>query len=372
MRHDHTADAAAPEERQTDAPAGAAARDPLDAFPTEAQVATAAARRKKRRRAIPAWLAVAGAVVVVGLALAWLFLAALGDTVRRGLGLSTPSAQGVLSVDTSPPGWDVLEGGRTLGTTPLRISLPPGPHRLVLRSAGATRTLDVVLLAGSQVFHHLDLPAVSATILSITTLPPGAAVAVDGVPRGVSPVNVPGLAPGEHTVSVTAGSRTVAERVTVAEARTTTLVVPVAQPAAAGDAVGFVTIAAPIELQVFDGDSLVGSSRNQRIMLMSGRRTLRLVNLALGFERTQGVTVDAGAVTKLAVPVPNGTLSVNAVPWAEVSLDGRVIGETPIANLSVAIGSHEVVLRNPKFPEQRRTVVITLTAPARIGVDLRK
>ncbi len=132
------------------------------------------------------------------------------------------------------------------------------------------------------------------------------------------------------------------------------------------------TIAAPIELQVFDGDSLVGSSRNQRIMLMPGRRTLRLANVALGFERTQAVTVEAGAVTRLNVPVPNGTLSVNAVPWAEVSIDGRVVGETPIANLSIAIGAHEILLRNPKFPEQRRTVVVSLTAPSRIGIDLRQ
>ena len=30
--------------------------------------------------------------------------------------------------------------------------------------------------------------------------------------------------------------------------------------------------------------------------------------------------------------MPNGSLSVNAQPWAEVVLDGTVIGETPIAN----------------------------------------
>jgi hypothetical protein len=74
----------------------------------------------------------------------------------------------------------------------------------------------------------------------------------------------------------------------------------------------------------------------------------------------------------VTVPVPNGSLSVNAVPWAEVLLDGKVIGETPIANYAVPPGSHEVLLRNPKFPEQRRTVVVTLTAPLRVGVDLRQ
>jgi hypothetical protein len=74
----------------------------------------------------------------------------------------------------------------------------------------------------------------------------------------------------------------------------------------------------------------------------------------------------------MAVAVPNGMLSVNAVPWAEVVLDGRVIGETPIANMSVPLGPHEILLRNPKFPERRQSIVVSLSAPTRVGVDLRQ
>jgi hypothetical protein len=74
----------------------------------------------------------------------------------------------------------------------------------------------------------------------------------------------------------------------------------------------------------------------------------------------------------VAVALPNGTISVNAVPWAEVLLDGKAIGETPIANLSVPIGPHELVLRNPRYTEQRRSVVVTVGTPVRLGVDLRQ
>ena len=197
-------------------------------------------------------------------------------------------------------------------------------------------------------------------------------VQVDGVDRGVSPVDVAGLAPGDHAVSVTAGNWTVTEQVGVAAGKTTTLLVPVRRPGNPAGAVGFVTITSPIELQVFEGDALVGSSRNQRIMLMPGRRALRVANPALGFERVIQVAVEAGATSAVTVPVPNGSISVNAVPWAEVLLDGKAIGETPIANYAVLPGSHEILLRNPKFPEQRRTVVVTLTAPLRVGVDLRQ
>jgi hypothetical protein len=346
--------------------------DPLDAFPTEAQVLARAVRRIRRRRATSLGLLVACSLVAIAAILAWL-LPAARESVLHAVGFSAAPAVGTLVVETTPPGFDVLEGDRVLGTTPLRASLAAGRHSFLLRKGDTSRPLDVVLASGAQVFHHLDLQGESATgVLNVATAPPGALVDIDGARRGVSPVDVAGLAPGEHSVSVTSGTRVVTQQVMVVPGRTATLLVPVGAPAAPAAGVGFVTIGAPIELQVFDGDSLVGSSRNQRIMLMPGRRALRLANVSLGFERTMNVTVEAGAVAKLTVAVPNGTLSVNAAPWAEVTLDGVVIGETPIANRAVPLGSHEIVLRNPKFPDFRRTVVVTLTAPTRVGVDLRQ
>jgi hypothetical protein len=349
-----------------------AAPDPLEAFPTEAQVAATAARQGRRRVTVVRLLAVgAGSAVIV--ATVWLLVSGTAGWVRRGFGLSLASTRGTLVIETIPPGWEVLEGARSLGTTPLRASLEPGKHSLLLRHGGATRPLDVVLQAGMQMFHHLDLQGESSTgELNIATSPPGAIVTVDGVHCGVSPVDVAGLAPGDHVVSMTVGGRVVTEQVSVFPGRTTTLVVPIARRENPGAVVGFAAIESAIELQVFDGDSLVGSSRNQRIMLMPGRRTLRLANPALGFERTLDVTIEAGTVARVNVPVPNGSLSVNAVPWAEVVLDGTAIGETPIANHVVPLGAHEIVLRNPKFPEYRRTIVVSLTAPTRIGVDLRQ
>jgi hypothetical protein len=40
-------------------------------------------------------------------------------------------------------------------------------------------------------------------------------------------------------------------------------------------------------------------------------------------------------------------VNVNATPWAEIELDGRPVGETPIARLSVPPGRHRVVARMP-------------------------
>lgn len=107
-------------------------------------------------------------------------------------------------------------------------------------------------------------------------------------------------------------------------------------------------------------------------MLPAGSRTLRLTNAETGYESTARVQIQAGVGTDLPVKLPTGLLSVNAVPWAEVFLDGRRIGETPIANFAAQIGTHEIAVRNPRYPEQRRTVVVSLAAPVRVGVDLRQ
>jgi hypothetical protein len=346
--------------------------DPLDAFPTEGSMPAATGPRTAAARTRIVGIVALGAVVVAAVIGAWLQAPSAAGWVRR---LVSPpkDAPAALVIETSPAGWEVLEGGRNLGTTPFRGTMAPGRHAVVLRRGNAERGLDVVLAPGAQVFHHLDLRSESSTgTLSISTSPPGAIVEVDGVRRGTAPLDVSDLAPGEHTVALRTGEQSVTERVTVRAGLISTLLVPVEDRGSAAPGVGFVAITAPIELQVYDGASLVGSSRNERIILMPGRRSLRLANAQLGFERTTSVDVQAGAVARLSVPVPNGVLSVNATPWAEVVLDGVVIGETPIANHAVPLGSHEVLLRNPRFPEQRRTVIVSLTAPARVGVDLRQ
>lgn len=59
-----------------------------------------------------------------------------------------------------------------------------------------------------------------------------------------------------------------------------------------------------------------------------------------------------------------GTLSVNAVPWAEVAVDGRWIGRTPLASLSLSAGSHRLIFRHPDFGELETVAVVTANETA--------
>ena len=66
------------------------------------------------------------------------------------------------------------------------------------------------------------------------------------------------------------------------------------------------------------------------------------------------------------------SISVNARPWAEVALDGESLGQTPLANLQVTVGSHEIVFRHPQFADRRQTILVTANGPNRFAADLTK
>ena len=66
-----------------------------------------------------------------------------------------------------------------------------------------------------------------------------------------------------------------------------------------------------------------------------------------------------------------GSLSINARPWADIWIDGQSAGQTPIANIPLRVGSHEIMFRHPQLGERRQTVQVDGVNPARIAVDLR-
>jgi hypothetical protein len=61
---------------------------------------------------------------------------------------------------------------------------------------------------------------------------------------------------------------------------------------------------------------------------------------------------------------------VNASPWAEIFLDGRSIGMTPLGSVAVAVGNHELVARHPQLGEKRRSIVVGAQTPARVSMDM--
>ncbi len=144
---------------------------------------------------------------------------------------------------------------------------------------------------------------------------------------------------------------------------------PAAPPAPTGR-FGGVRISSPVELQVFEAGALVGSTAGP-IAIADGRHVFDLINDALGYRGRMTVEVKAGQMASVPVTLPNGRISINAAPWAEVAIDGKPAGQTPLANVSIPIGTHEIVFRHPQFGEQRHTVVVKAEDITRVSASFR-
>ena len=314
------------------------------------------------------WVAVALAALV---AIQAPFLAYWGLRSAGVVGAAT----GTLAIETDPAGLDVIVDGRAVGRSPIELALPEGMRSVVLRQGALSRTVAVKVARGETVRHRFEFvaPAAAATAsgtLQITSDPSRAALVVDGVTRGVTPLTLPDVAAGTHTIAVRFTGATVEQRVDVAQGNTASVHIVAPQPSAA--AAGWLAVDVASPLQIFEQDRLVGTTNIGRLLLPPGQHVLDFVSDELGFRAQRTVTVRSGAATDIRLDLPAVTLSINAQPWAEVFVDGERVGETPIGTLSRPVGRHEIVLRHPELGERRRTVTLTTNGPNRISVDMRR
>ena len=279
---------------------------------------------------------------------------------------------GTLSVQTNPPGVAVFVDGVAHGNTPAHLSLTVGPHTLELRGRGVPRSIPVSITAGSEASQYLELPETPTLgSLLVQSDPAGARVTIDGVEHGVAPVSVADLTPGEHDVTLQAdGGPAVRQKVVIQAGVTASILAPVTT-AAPGPVSGWVSLKAPITIELRENGRLVGTSDTDKIMMAAGRHDVELANDTLGYHATRTIQVPPGKVSPISVDLPPGTININASPWAEVFVDGKRVGETPIGNLSLPIGPHEILFKHPQLGEKRQAVSVTLSAPVRLSIDMK-
>jgi len=352
--------------------------DPLDAFRSEAVGATEptpvptpptdAGRRSTRR-------------VRAAAAAKWLSVIAL-SAATAGLGVwqyqrraSTQPRHASLTIVTTPPGIEARIRGQVIGKTPVTVSLAAGPYDVELVAARGSRSVKGMLTQGSSVIQHLEVggvevaPSVAPGALRVETTPARMMVVVDGRVRGMSPLTIETLDTGPHEIVVRSDRDTHRRMVTIQPGETVSLVISPLESAAISP--GWLTVASPVTMQLREDGKLIGTSDTERLMLASGTHEIEIVNDALGYRSVRKISVAPTKTTITRVELPNGKLHINAQPWAAVWVDGVLLGETPLGNLSRPIGPYEVIFRHPELGERRETVVVTAYQPAHLGVDMR-
>ncbi len=313
------------------------------------------------------WIAAAAALVVVAA-----LVALVAGVFPRSSG---EASTGSLSIETRPAGIPVTIDGAPRGVTPLAIDLTAGDHLVELITDTEHRRIPVTIRAGSQMSQFLEMGgaavAATATELRVRTEPLGASVTVDGRFVGRSPVSVGDLSPGPHTVVLQHAAGSATEQVLIEAGKAASLFVPLAPRAGAAPTAGWIAVKAPANVQLYEDGRFLGSSQIERIMMPAGRHQLNLVNEALGYQEQRAVNVTPGQTAVINATWPTGSLAINAIPWAEAFVDGASVGETPIGNIQVPIGAHEIVFRHPQLGERRASVIVTTREIAKVGIDLR-
>lgn len=289
--------------------------NPDEPFSVPAMPLPPPARPARKGLAPKKWLAVAAVLAVVATAGLVSFKYAMGDAAPE---------MATLSVHSNPSGVPVFVDGVERGVTPVTVTLAPGAHILELRR-GVPRVIPLTLAAGAEVSQYLEF---SEAPLS------------ESIAAAPAPEPTPPPAPAVSTPSA-----------------------PLA---------GWISVKLPFALEIYEDGRMLGTTEAERVMLAAGTHELEFVNQTLGLRLTRTVTITPGRVNSISLEIPNGTVNLNATPWAEVFIDGQRVGETPIGNLSVPVGPHEIVFRHPQFGERRHAVSVTAGAPVRLSVEMRQ
>lgn len=314
----------------------------------------------------------AGSIRVPGTRKLWYVTPALVLCAGVGLAVGIPRAKawltaeaaaGVADLQSIPDGSEVFVGGKKIGLTPISTRLPAGKHEVEFHYAGVSRTETLDISVGKHSEIVVDWKRPPAGRLTVTSDPEGAAITIDGTKRGFTPLTLEDVAPGQHIVTIKGATGLVQRTVKVKANETATLDVTIYS--------GWLALFAPIEIQVSENGKALRLNEQNQVMLSPGRHDIELTNNSLGYRDKQVIEVRPGEVTAVSVTLPKTPVTITATPSSDVWLDGVKIGETPLADFPVAVGTREFVIKNPGHGERRMMTTVTVK-PTTIDVDFTK
>jgi len=250
------------------------------------------------------------------------------DGTGGSVPLSVSRTAGSLRILSAPDGAVVTVDGGAQGATPVTVDgLSAGTHIVTLKksgyadyrqtltvTAGKVTEIDVNLVAGVQ---DPDTGLTSATRTSqpsgtgsvaVVSSPSGAAVSLDGSGEGTTPLTIPGVKAGSHTLMVRkSGYR---------------------------DSAASITVTAEMNTSV----------------------SLTLVQESGG---TDSGSTGTGTITLRSDP-----------PGAEVIVDGGRVGATPLMLQNVPAGTHTILLTLRNYNDYRQDVTISDRSDKEISVSL--
>jgi tetratricopeptide (TPR) repeat protein len=254
-----------------------------------------------------------------------------------------------LAVESEPIGALVLLDGKEKGRTPFLAPLASGRHELVLKMEGHREVgTDFTMPKDRDLSIRLDLPVGAGTgsRLTLSSLPSGATVVLDGKELGITPW-AGEVRPGNRKVSIATRGYLEEERIVhVQPSRDADVTFALlrepgpgklhieTEPTEATVSIdGKQAGASPFTGEIAPGDHLLEASKE-------GYKT---IGQQLSIDRGQHLSLKLAMQPAQAGPVPP-LIAVNSDPQgAQLSVDDKLIGPTPFKVRSTP-GPHEIKL----------------------------
>jgi hypothetical protein len=301
--------------------------------------------QRQKRPLVTAALSLAALVIVGALGVGlyrWLSPSAQGPTQEESKeeALEQPITQ---PADGPEQQADEVETA-ALTTVPAPAEKRPPATSTVTKRTPATSTIEPA-----------PKPAVPMGELRVTSNPSGAAVSIDGDHVGTTPWRGE-LSQGEHRLRVShPGYSPVAQRVSIQGGQGLEQSLRLTPRQTNVE----VTISANPGTEVYVDGELAGRIPPVvRLTLSSGRHTFRYV-LPDYDEHQETVDVLPNRPNTFSHRFPLfGSLRIVAVPYAQVHLDGKDMGFTPVNLDKVPEGTHELTLTREGFETIRETITV--------------
>lgn len=184
--------------------------------------------------------------------------------------------------------------------------------------------------------------------LKIDTTPEGAEAIVDGRSYGTTPLTIPDLDVGPHTLVLKSAAGTITRRVTIKNNQTTQLAEAIFS--------GWLAIFSPIPVTVVVDGTPVNLTDDGRVMTTPGTHVVELVSERFNYRATETLAVRPGETTAHTLELPMGSVRVIVPDGTEVKVDGAPAAGSLAEGLPVTIGSHEISATHPFLGERRASV----------------
>jgi len=263
---------------------------------------------------------------------------------------------------------------------PAKAASPPARKLNIQWLTLAVAAIAVVegLFIGGLLYARRATALPASGTITIESAQPGLEVLVDGRSAGVTPYKLDATA-ANRSIRVL-GSLSDESRIAslvpppiipAPDAKSKTDAKPAGAASPSASSLGGVRVNSPLDLQILEDGRVIGTTAGAVAMAV-GRHDLEVVNEKFAYRSRQTVEVRPGQTTSLSVTPPNGRVSINAVPWAEVWIGGTMVGETPLANFSLPLGEHEIVFRHPQLGERRQTAIVKGDGMTRVTANMQR